>query len=149
MQSVQENIIVDLILEHSKRIHLIEPLQGFENVQDFVLSINPKEAPLIWLEAEDQARISFVVVDPFLFFNYQPEFHNQEIDLLRINNEEDMLILCITNISKLHKKDMTVNLVSPLVINWPLNVGKQLLLKNHEDYSMEQRLLSSQLKEAA
>jgi flagellar assembly factor FliW len=149
MQSIQEDIIVDLILEQSKRIHLIEGLPGCGNVQDFILSINPKEAPLIWLKADSYPTISLVVIDPFLFFNYQPEFNSQDVELLRINNEEDMLIICITNISKVHKKDMTINLISPIVVNWPLNLGKQLILRNKEDYSIEQCLLSNQLEDAA
>lgn len=150
MQSIQENIIVDLILQNTKKIHLVEGLGGFEQIKDFALSINPVEAPLIWLVAQDYQNLSFLTVDPFLIFSqYQPEFGDNDLDILNIQSAEDMLVLCMANIIKKPTIGLTINLKAPLVINWVTGVGKQFIIINNQKYSMEHRLLPKKISEAA
>src|SRR5580704_4049676 len=101
MQSVQENIIVDLILQHSRLIQIDGGLKGFENVNEFILKMNPVEAPLIWMTAAHDSIMTFVAVDPFLVFpDYQPEFSEEDLAALKIENADEMFVLCITNISR-------------------------------------------------
>lgn len=150
MQSLQENIIVDLILQHTKKIQIPEGLGGIGSIREFTLMISPAEAPLVWLLARNKHDIAFITVDPFLVCpEYVPEFADEDIEALKIQSAEDMLVLCITNIVKKPEKGLTVNLAAPLVINWVTGIGKQVILKNNQDYSIEHRLLPNTFQEAA
>jgi flagellar assembly factor FliW len=142
MQSIQENMIVDLILNCPKKIHFIEGLGGFEQIKDFELTINPLEAPLIWLTALHDPNMSFLTVDPFLVYSdYSPEFLDEDLEALGIEHAEKMCVLCLATINKKPEFRFSVNLKAPLVINWETNQGKQLIVINHKTYSMEHKLI--------
>lgn len=133
MQSIQEKVIVDLILQHHRNIHLLEGLGGFETEKDFSLIANAKESPLIWLQSRSFPDLAFVTVDPFLVYpDYLPDFEEEDLQALEIENEGDTLVLCIAHV----KGDMTINLVAPLLINLQNDKGKQVILKNNTDYSL-------------
>jgi flagellar assembly factor FliW len=141
MQSIQENIIVDLILQNTKKIHLIEGMGGFGEINDFILSINPTEAPLVWLVAQSNPDVSFLTLDPFLVCpDYQPEFSDEDLDLLNIQNVEEMLVLCMAHLGKKHSHQLSVNLKAPIVINWATGLGKQLIITNQQEYLLEHKL---------
>lgn len=138
VQSLQENIIVKLILQNEKQIHFSQRLDGFEEIKDFTLIINPSEAPLIWLVAKGHPRISFLTVDPFLVcLDYQPEFSEEKLETLHIQDVEQMLILCIAKVAKKPHVGLTINTKAPLVINWETEEAMQVMLSNQEEYSFE------------
>lgn len=150
MQSIQENIIVDLILQHTKKIYMPNGLGGFEKLKDFTLTITPSEAPIIWLNAVKEPKISFITVDPFIVCpEYHPEFADEDIDALEIQSAEDMLVLCIASVEKKNNPSMTINLIAPILINWVSGIGKQVIIKNEQEYTLEYRLLPNTLAEAA
>jgi flagellar assembly factor FliW len=150
MQSIQENIIVDLILQNTKKVHFSEGLGGVEQVKDFTLSIKPSEAPLIWLTAQNSPNVSFITVDPFLILQeYEPEFAEEDLDALDIQCAEDMLVLCIANLTKQPASGLTLNLKAPIVINWATGQGKQIVIQNQKEYSLEYQPLPNNDLEAA
>jgi flagellar assembly factor FliW len=141
MQSIQEDIIVDLILQNTKNIQFVKGLGGFEEIKDFILSIDPIEAPFLWLTAQNYQNVAFLAVDPFLIYpDYQPEFLDADLEILDIQQAEDMLVLCIANLTHKNAEKMTINLKAPLLINWMNGFCQQCIVKNEEYYSMTQNL---------
>lgn len=138
MKSIQEDIVVDLILRYNRTIYLPDGLGGFENAKEYILYSNNREAPLIWLESKTVSNLSFVTVDPFLFFpDYRPEFEDQDLEFLEIENPDDLFILCIGNFLNHSSHNMTINMAAPILINWSTGKGKQVVITNKDQYSKE------------
>ncbi|SCA62592.1 Flagellar assembly factor FliW [Chlamydiales bacterium SCGC AG-110-M15] len=124
-----------------KRIHFPEGLPGFESIKDFVLLTNEEEAPFLWLQSTTIPNLAFISVDPFLVMSdYRPDIGDEDVEFLEIEKEEDVLILSIVNISNDPNEGTTANLVGPIVINWKTKRGKQVILQNHQEFSVKFRI---------
>ena len=105
--------------------------------REFVLIWNEEEAPFLWLQSIDVPNLAFVVIDPFLVSEgYLPDVPEEDVALLEIEKEEDAFVLSIVNIKNNKELEITANLLSPIVINWKKQVGKQVILSNHHLYSL-------------
>jgi len=124
-----------------KIIHFSAGLPGFENVRDFCVISNEEEAPFLWLQSTTVPNLAFITVDPFLIFpEYRPNIGDEDVESLHIEREEDVLMLSIVNISQDPEEGTTANLVGPIVINWSTKIGKQIILQNHQDFSVKYRI---------
>lgn len=140
MQSIQEKLIVELILLQRKDLYFPEGIGGFETDKYFTLIANPREAPLLWLESTSFPELTFIAVDPFLFFlDYSPEFEEEMLD---VEAGDEILILCLARGRGLSRKGLAINTAAPLIINWTKGIGKQVTLKNGSIYSLEQKIAS-------
>jgi flagellar assembly factor FliW len=146
MQTSQANL---LELEtvgplQEKAIYFPEGIPAFEHVHDFVLIWNEEEAPFLWLQAKKNPDLAFIAIDPFLACpNYLPDIPDEDVELLEIEALEDIIILSIVNIKKTSSgSNMTVNLLSPIIINWKKKIAKQVILKNHLHYSVKHPITS-------
>ena len=141
MTSGMEKVTENTALHHSKSVHFPEGLPAFEEVKDFLLVANEEEAPFMWLQALAVPNLAFVVVDPFLVHpDYQPDLLDSDVESLKIEDESDVFILSIVNLRHNSEQGITANLVGPIVINWKERIGKQVILKNHLNYSVKYRL---------
>jgi len=126
----------------SNQVRLPMGLLGFESIKDYVLLANPAEAPFAWLQVEGNtslAFMAFVVVDPFLVMpNYKPDIPQPDVEFLGLKDASDAVLL---NIVTIHGPDRaTVNLKGPIVINRHTHVGKQVIIVNAADYSVQHPL---------
>jgi flagellar assembly factor FliW len=118
-------------------------LLGFERLKDYLLIANPEEEPFGWLKAKGDTSIAFVVLNPFLIFpDYHPDIPQADVDFLGLKNAEDAMVL---NIVTVHKHGQaTMNLKGPIVINRNTGLGKQVVIANGADYSVQHPLLVSE-----
>ena len=118
-------------------------LLGFEKLKDYLLIANPAEEPFGWLKAKGDTSIAFVVLNPFLIVpDYQPDIPEADIQFLGINSVDDAMLL---NIVTVHKSGQaTMNLKGPIVINRNTGVGKQVVIANGADYSVQHPLMVSE-----
>jgi flagellar assembly factor FliW len=139
MQSIRENIIVELLLERKKNIFFPKGLLMCDNIKDFCLIAKEGESPLLWLESIIYPHINFITLDPFLVLpEYEPEISNADFGLLNENNLENLLILCIVSLNKIYKTEsMTMNLTNPILINWKTSIGIQVFLKNKSNFGTD------------
>ena len=121
------------------QVRLPMGLLGFEQIKDYVLLANPAEQPFAWLQVEDNASLAFVVVDPFLVVpEYQPDIPQPDVDFLGLKDASDAILL---NIVTMHgPTQATINLKGPIVINRRTHVGKQVIIANAADYSVQHPL---------
>ena len=123
----------------TNRVRLPMGLLGFEQIKDYVLLANPAEAPFAWLQVEDNASLAFIVVDPFLVMpDYKPDIPQADVEFLGLREASDAILL---NIVTLHGPNRaTLNLKGPIVINRHTHFGKQVIIANASDYSVQHAL---------
>lgn len=135
--TVSKEVTIDQ-KQPKKTIQFPEGLPAFENVKEFVIISNEEEAPFLWLQATSVPNLAFLTIDPFLIYeNYRPDISEDDVEALKINKPEDCIVLSIVNLRHNKEGVVTANLVSPVVINWNEQVGKQVILRNHLDYSVK------------
>jgi flagellar assembly factor FliW len=114
-------------------------LLGFEQIKDYQLTSNPGEDPFRWLRVKDNPSLAFVVVEPFIALpDYQPDIPQPDVQFLGLSQPEDALLYTIVT---LHPgKPATINLKGPVVINRNTGVGKQVIIANASNYSVQHPL---------
>jgi flagellar assembly factor FliW len=119
-------------------------LLGFEKMKDYLLIANPEEEPFGRLQVKGDTSVGFVVINPFLIVpDYHPDIPQADVEFLGLQSPEDALLL---NIVTIHKQGQaaTMNLKGPIVVNRNTGIGKQVVLANATDYSVQHPLLVSE-----
>lgn len=120
-------------------IHLPSGLLGFEQVKRYVLSSVPGEEPFYWFRDQNDPSLAFLVVSPFeVHPGYEPDIPAEDVRYLGLETPEDALLLNIVTLRPRGRS--TVNLKGPLVINRLSLIGKQVVLANATDYSVQHPL---------
>ena len=114
-------------------------LLGFEQIKEFALLADPAEQPFAWLRVAENKSLAFVVIDPFVVFpDYKPEIPESDVEFLGIKESSDALLLGIVTVHDRNR--VTMNLKGPVVINRNSHIGKQVIIANSADYSVEHQL---------
>ena len=118
-------------------------IYGFEEQNDYVLLKNPINDWLMHLQSVSQADPRFLLIDPFIFFeDYKPELPESVLSLLGVKSEEMLSFFCVAVIPDDPTK-LTINLKSPVVINFNKRLGAQVILEN-SDYSVKTPLFDNE-----
>jgi flagellar assembly factor FliW len=104
---------------------------AFEGMKRFFIIDNEDENnPLWWLQSVDDPEILFVVINPFTFKpDYDFELLPQDAEELQIEKPEDVVVLAIVVVPE-DIKQMTANLLAPVIINIRQRKGKQVVLQD-------------------
>jgi len=120
-------------------VHLPMGLLGFEQIKDYILVVNPGEEPFAWLRVNDNKALAFVVIDPFVVLpDYQPDLPSADVEFLGLKSADDALLLGIVTVHGASKA--TVNLKGPVVVNRHTHTGKQVIIANASQYSVQHPL---------
>lgn len=120
-------------------IHLPSGLLGFEQVKRYVLSSLPGEEPFQWFRDQSNPSLAFVVISPFeVLAHYSPDLPTEDVNYLQLETPDDALLLNIVTLRRAGRA--TVNLKGPIVINRFSLIGKQVILANAADYSVQHPL---------
>jgi flagellar assembly factor FliW len=112
---------------------------GFEKIKNYALLANPVEKPFAWLRVADNASLAFVVIDPFIVLpDYKPDIPQSDVDFLELKDAGDALLLVIVTVHGHNRA--TMNLKGPIVINRHTHTGKQVIIANAADYSVQHPL---------
>jgi len=115
-------------IAESEVLTLPEGLLGFQPIRRYAILKDPEEEPFLWLQSMDEASLSFVVVDPFIFFpGYEIQIKSQELSSIQLDDLSNATVLVIVTVPE-EPMDLTANLRGPLVINTHVNQAKQLVL---------------------
>lgn len=94
--------------------------------------------PFQVLRATGDEVVEFVVVDPsVLLEGYSCILRDEDVDSLRIESEDDALVLNVVAIHSHDPQYVTMNLVGPIVVNRSTLIGQQVILANSGDFSTE------------
>jgi flagellar assembly factor FliW len=124
----------------ASEVRLPMGLLGFEKMKDYLLIANPGEEPFGRLQVKGDTSVAFVVLNPFLIVpDYHPDIPEADVDFLGLHDPQDAMVL---NIVTVHKEGhATMNLKGPIVINRNSGIGKQVVIANGTDYSVQHPLL--------
>lgn len=115
-------------IEEREIVDFPEGVIGFENLRKYVILSRPDEEPFHWLQSTEDAKTSFVVVNPLLFqTDYDFEVDDETIEELGIEDASDVYLYVIVRL-KSEFRDMTANLLAPLLINPKTQKGTQFIL---------------------
>ena len=131
----EENVVVqtsrfgEVRVDRSKVITMTAPFLGFPESRRFFLRPHSAESPFMWLQSLDNPQLAFVVVQPELFLDdYTPALQQFVLEELQFSKDSDKEILVILTIPPGKPKEMTANLLGPVVINTAKRLAKQVLL---------------------
>ncbi len=123
-------------------IELPAGLMGFAEVRNLELIHNTEELPFRWLRSVEDRSIAFVVVQPDgLIPGYELELSDEDATEIGIADPEEALILNIVTLRNGRPEEATVNLIGPLVVNRETGIGRQVVLRNFQEYSARHALV--------
>jgi flagellar assembly factor FliW len=121
-------------------------LPGLEDYHEFTLHPLGQGSPFAFLQAAGQQEIGLLLVNPYVFFkHYEFELSEEIAGQLKIDDENQVVVLCTVNTSRGIDK-ATVNLLAPLIINKEKMLAKQVVLKDRQ-YSLRTPLNCGAVKE--
>ena len=105
-------------------------LPGFPDERRFALINDHLEPPFYCLQSVDNASLTFVVTDPTaLVPDYRPKNGARTLQELRASGPEDLQALVTLTIPPGRPREITANLMSPLLINPEQRLGKQVVIE--------------------
>ena len=105
-------------------------LPGFPEARRFVLINHHLEPPFYCLHSVDDPSLAFVVTDPTVLVpDYRPKNGVSTLQELQANSPEDLQALVTLSIPPGRPREMTANLMSPLLINPEQGLGKQVVIE--------------------
>jgi flagellar assembly factor FliW len=114
-------------------------LLGFEHMKDYLLIAKPGEAPFHWLQVKNNSALAFVVIEPVYFMpEYQPDIPQADVEFLGLTSPDDAAVYVIVTVCG--PRRATVNLKGPIVINRNTGLGKQVVIANAAQYSVQHPL---------
>lgn len=123
-------------------------LIGFPSLMHFILLSPKPDSPFRWLQSIEDPTMAFLLAEPLHFFpDYRPQLSLQECNALSITEDTPRLVYVTTSIPRGKPKEMTVNLLAPIVLNIETRKGKQVILGD-DAYTIKHRVLQAEGKEA-
>jgi flagellar assembly factor FliW len=123
-------------------------LIGFPTLTHFILLSPKPDSPFRWLQSIEDPSMAFLLAEPLHFFpSYRPQLSLQECKALSMAEDTPRLVYVTTSIPPGKPKEMTVNLLAPIVLNIETRKGKQVILGD-DAYTIKHRVLQAEGKEA-
>ena len=129
----------EIDIDEDKIITLDKGMIGFPHLKKFTLIFDKEKkrasSSIMWLQSMDEPEIAFPVMQPNeLKPDYAPSVTDEMLIPLGILTEENTYIL-VTLTAAVDKRDTTVNLKAPLVINTDTKKGCQVIVE--DDYPVK------------
>lgn len=120
-------------------IHLPCGLLGFEKSKKYLLKTRPQDEPFHWFQVLDDPTLTFLVVSPFeVLPTYRPDIPSEDVKFLQLEVPQDAFLLNIVSLRP--HGHSTINLKGPIVVNRFTLIGKQVVISNAADYSVQHPL---------
>lgn len=119
-------------------------LPGFPNFRRYTLLHDHAKSPFYCLQCVDNPSLAFLVTEPAtLVPDYHPKNGIHDLKELQAVSLDDLQILVTLTIPPGRPGEMTANLMSPLLINPALGLGKQVVIDKPQ-YSHQHPLLQTE-----
>lgn len=130
-----------------KVVHFADGIPAFEDEHEFVIVPYDEESPYVFLQSLTTPDLAFLMTVPFIFFpEYEFELDDENQNKLELTNQEDMLIYTLLTINGGKVKDMTANLMAPVVVNTANMQARQVVL-DRSSYTTKHRLFPENKEE--
>jgi flagellar assembly factor FliW len=116
-------------IEDEKIITFTREILGFPTDKRYVLFPHRGNSMFYWLQSVTTPWLAFVVMSPQVFCSdYAFELPDSVQKELRLERAEQAFVMVIVTIPRNNPKDMTANLMAPLVINMDERLACQVVL---------------------
>ena len=130
----------DLTIDEKSIVHFAQGIPAFEDEHDFVLIPYDEESPYLFLQSCQTPDLAFLMTGPYLFFkDYEFEIDDATEKKLGLEKPEDVAVYVLLTIPGGSIKDMTANLMAPVIINQNTLDAVQLVLEK-SPYQTKHRL---------
>jgi flagellar assembly factor FliW len=114
-------------------------LPGFPEEKAFAFLRNQSDSPFAYLQSITEQNLTFMIVEPFTFFNdYSFEIDPVISEELGISEGNPPQIFTIVRVPE-KVEEMTANLSAPIVINWRDQKAMQIVLEK-TSYTVRHRI---------
>ena len=128
--TIESQALGRLTVSTDRIITFASGLPGFPEARRFVLFNNHLEPPFYCLQSVDNPSLAFVVVDPTVLVpEYRPKNGASTLQELQASSAENLQALVTLTIPPGRPREMTANLMSPLLINPEQGLGKQVVIE--------------------
>lgn len=130
-------------IDEKKKIYFPKGIPAFESIKEFALIPFPDNSLYYCLQSVEQSEVAFLLIQPWAFFpEYEVDIPQEDLVELSIESEEQLQIFNIITIPN-NLKEMTANLMAPIIINTSNLKGKQIVLYESE-YGTKHSLLNKE-----
>jgi flagellar assembly factor FliW len=127
-----------LEIEEGKIVHFQSPIMAFEEATQFAL-IERDGYMQKWLQSVQGKDPRFIVFNPDdIIQGYYPSIPIEVLKVLELQNGQKPCLFVIAVVPE-DIKDMTINLKSPIIINFHKRLAAQVILDN-ENYPVRYRV---------
>lgn len=117
-------------IEEKNMVYFEEGIPGFPNEMKFFLVPVEEDSPFIFMQSALTPDLAFLLTNPFLFFHdYEFVVDDETMDDLDLESEKNIEIYSILTMQGKDIRQMTANLVAPIVLNLKNRRAKQLILE--------------------
>lgn len=126
------------------KITFKDGIPGLEEYKSYQIEINgDEENPFYILQSLEEPELSFVIMDPFIVEpNYDFELTDSTVEKLEINDVKDISVYTMVTIPENDYKNMTTNLLGPIIINTKNKLAKQIVL-SETNYKTKHKIIAS------
>ena len=140
MRKVNTARFGEIEVDENKIVCFRRGIPAFEEEHEFLLVPYDEESPYVFLQSLKTPELAFLMTVPFLFFaEYEFEIDDDSIAELEIEEEKDLLVYSLLTIPAGNVRQMTANLLAPIVINQRNLQAKQIILEK-SSYQTKHRL---------
>ena len=133
--------------DESKIVHFAAGLPAFEDEHEFIIIPYDEESPYVFLQSVTTPDLAFLMAIPFIFFpDYEFRLEDDVLESLALERQEDLLLYTLLTIPGSDIREMTANLLAPIVINSRTNEGRQIVL-DKSSYRTKHKLFSKKTED--
>lgn len=119
-----------------------EGMLGFSSLRQYIIIDHQNNSFFKWLQSVEKPDLAFVIANPAIFMpDYGFEISQSDIDLIRIENENDCIV-AVTLVIPKNPEMITANLKGPIVFNIKSRLAKQIVLADSE-YTVDYRIFGN------
>ncbi|SMC39848.1 flagellar assembly protein FliW [Sporomusa malonica] len=126
---IQSTRFGQIEIAESELIRFPHGIPGFPSEQAFVFLPYQPDSPFSFLQSAADPDLTFVIVEPFAFFqDYTFELDEGIVSELKLTEDNPPRIFNVVRIPE-KTDEMTANLLAPIVVNWKTRCAIQIVLE--------------------
>ena len=147
MRKIKTTRFGEIEEDEGKIVRFAAGLPAFEDEHEFIIVPYDEESPYVFLQSATTPDLAFLMTIPFIFFpDYEFRLEDDVLKSLALESQEDLLLYTLLTIPGSDIREMTANLLAPIVINSRTNEGCQIVL-DKSGYCTKHKLFSKKAED--
>jgi flagellar assembly factor FliW len=148
-KKITSRALGEIQIDEKQIIEMPSGMIGFPELHRYALiPFAEPDVPFLWWQCVDEPSISFILVDPMLMYpDYKVVVSPEELEDIELKSAAEGTVYVVTTVPA-DPREMTVNLMGPLVINHSARRAKQLVLSDPR-YTTKHRVLQRESQDHA